>query len=68
MAFNYNPEVAVLMEKIGNNTKVLVITIGIFVLIIAAFLGIFWLFYRLLYGILLRRLYANYSELKKIDL
>ena len=68
MAFNYNPEVAVLMEKIGNNTKVLVITIGVFILIIAAFLGIFWLFYRLLYGILLRRLYANYSELKKIDL
>ena len=28
----------------------------------------FWLFYRLLYGILLRRLYANYKELKKIDL
>lgn len=29
---------------------------------------IFWLFYRLLYGILLRRLYRNYNELKKIDL
>jgi uncharacterized membrane protein len=29
---------------------------------------IFWLFYRLLYGILLRRLNANYKELKKIDL
>jgi len=68
MAFNYNPEVVVLMDKIGNNTKVMVITIGVFALIIAAFLGIFWLFYRLLYGILLRRLYANYSELKKIDL
>ena len=68
MAFNYNPEMVVLMDKIGNNAKVITITIGIFVLIIAAFLGIFWLFYRLLYGILLRRLYANYSELKKIDL
>ena len=68
MAFNYNPEVSVLMDKIGDNTKVMVITIGIFALIIAAFLGIFWLFYRLRYGILLRRLYANYSELKKIDL
>ena len=68
MAFNYNPEVVVLMDKIGNNTKVMVITIGVFALIIAAFLGIFWLFYRLLYGILLRKLYANYSELKKIDL
>jgi hypothetical protein len=28
----------------------------------------FWLFYRLLYGFLLRRLYTNYKELKKIDL
>lgn len=68
MAFNYNPEVSVLLDKIGNNTKVMVVTIAIFALIIAAFLGVFWLFYRLLYGILLRRLYANYSELKKIDL
>lgn len=68
MAFHYNPEVSVLMDKIGDNTKVIIITIGIFTLIIAVFLGIFWLFYRLLYGILLRRLYANYSELKKIDL
>ncbi len=68
IAFAYNPDVAILMNKIGNNTKVMVITIGIFVLIIAAFLGLFWLFYRLIYGTLLRRLFANYNELKKIDL
>ena len=29
---------------------------------------LFWLFYRLLYGILLRKLKRNYEELKKIDL
>ena len=29
---------------------------------------LFWLFYRLLYGILLSRLQRNYKELKKIDL
>lgn len=68
IAFAYNPDVAVLMDKIDNNTKVMVITIGVFVLIIAAFLGLFWLFYRLIYGTLLRRLFANYKELKKIDL
>jgi hypothetical protein len=68
MAFAYNPEVIVLMNKVANNTKVMVITIVVFILIIAIFLGAFWLFYRLLYGILLRRLYANYNELKKIDL
>ena len=68
IAFAYNPDVAVLMDKIGHNTKVMVITIGVFVLIIGAFLGLFWLFYRLIYGTLLRRLFANYKELKKIDL
>jgi hypothetical protein len=68
IAFAYNPDVTVLMDKIGHNTKVMVITIGVFVVIIAAFLGLFWLFYRLLYGTLLRRLLANYKELKKIDL
>lgn len=68
IAFAYNPDIAVLMDKIGHNTKVMVITIAVFVLIIASFLGLFWLFYRLIYGTLLRRLFANYKELKKIDL
>jgi len=68
IAFAYNPDVAVLMNKIGNDTKVMVITISIFVLIIAVFLGLIWLFYSLIYGTLLRRLFANYKELKKIDL
>jgi len=68
MAFNYNPDVVVLLDKMGNNTKVMVFTIVFFILAFVLFLGAFWLFYRLLYGILLRRLYANYKELKKIDL
>ena len=38
---------------------------GFFFVIIILLL--FWLFYRLLYGILLRRLQKNYNELKKID-
>lgn len=39
-------------------------------LIIMAFLicGFLWLFYRVIYGILLRRLYKNYKELEKIEL
>ncbi|SHG65087.1 hypothetical protein SAMN05443549_105232 [Flavobacterium fluvii] len=68
MAFTYNPEVVTLIDKMNNNTKIMVLTIGIFILLIATFMGLFWLFYRLVYGILLRRLYANYKELKKIDL
>jgi hypothetical protein len=68
IAFTYNPDVIVLRDKIASDVKVMAITISILILTVAAFLSIFWLFYRLLYGILLRRLYANYNELKKIDL
>ena len=38
---------------------------GFFFVIIILLL--FWLFYRLLYGILMRRLQKNYNELQKID-
>ncbi|MFV8465142.1 hypothetical protein [Flavobacterium sp. LB1P62] len=68
IAFSYNPDVSILKDKIANDGKIMVLTIGILILTIAVFFGIFWLFYRLLYGILLRKLYANYKELKKIDL
>ena len=68
IAFTYNPDVSILKDKIANDGKIMAITIGILILTIAVFFGIFWLFYRLLYGILLRRLHANYKELKKIDL
>jgi hypothetical protein len=68
IAFSYNPDVSILKDKIANDGKIMAITIGILILTIAVFFGIFWLFYRLLYGILLKRLYANYKELKKIDL
>ncbi|SHM57183.1 hypothetical protein [Flavobacterium xanthum] len=68
IAFVYNPEMEVLKEKIAENNKVMAITIGILLLISLLLFGLLWLFYRLLYGILLRRLYVNYKELKKIDL
>ncbi|WP_367771313.1 hypothetical protein AB3G33_15575 [Flavobacterium sp. WC2421] len=68
IALLYNPETSALMSQITNSGKVMAITIGVLVLTTVAFFGVFWLFYRLLYGILLRRLYANYKELKKIDL
>jgi hypothetical protein len=68
IAFNYNPETAVLRDKLVHNDKVMALTIGILLLVTLAFVGVFWLFYKLLYGILLRRLHANYKELKKIDL
>ena len=68
IAILYNPELNDLRDKIAKNGKVMAITFGILFLTTVLLLGVFWLFYRLLYGILLRRLYVNYKELKKIDL
>ncbi|MDI5899312.1 hypothetical protein [Flavobacterium yafengii] len=68
ITFAYNPEMNVLKDKITTNGKAMAITIGFLILTTLVFFGAFWLFYRVVYGILLRRLYANYKELKKIDL
>jgi uncharacterized membrane protein YedE/YeeE len=68
IALFYNPETIILREKIESNPKIMAITVGILALVTIVLFGLFWLFYRLLYGILLRRLHANYKELKKIDL
>ena len=64
LAFKINPEINKLIE----NEKILIVSIILCVFALGLFLTIFWLFYRLIYGILLRRLLYNYKELKKIDL
>lgn len=40
---------------------------GIFALLFLFFLGLIWLYYRLVYGILIKRLMKNYQELEKIE-
>jgi len=67
IAFVYNPDMEFLREKLAINGKAMFVTIGILFLVILGFFGLFWCFYRIIYGTLLRRLYANYKELKKID-
>ncbi|AWK05118.1 hypothetical protein HYN56_13090 [Flavobacterium crocinum] len=67
VAFVYNPDMEFLRDKLAMNGKAMFVTIGILFLVILGFFGLFWCFYRVLYGTLLRRLYANYKELKKID-
>lgn len=42
--------------------------IGAGLVILTLFLGLIWLFYRLLYGILLKKLHKNYKELKKLEM
>jgi len=67
IAFVYNPDMKFLREKLALNGKAMFVTIGILFLVILGFFGLFWCFYRIIYGTLLRRLYTNYKELKKID-
>jgi len=64
LAFTMNPQIS----QITHNNKAFAITVCVMVVFIAIFVGLFWLFYRLIYGTLLRRLFKNYNELKKIDL
>ena len=64
LAFSLNPKV----HELTLNTKVFTLTILLCGAFLLLFVGLFWLFYRLIYGILLKKLYRNYHELKKIDL
>jgi len=70
MEFEFNPRMQIVKNQIANenNYQTLFVTVGIILLSFIVFIGLVWLFYRLLYGILLRKLYINYKELKKIDL
>ena len=67
-AFAYNPDIAILKDKINHNQMILVMVIIVLIVSVLLILGLFWLFYKLLYGILLKKLTRNYEELKKIDL
>ena len=71
LVFYHNPEFISLMQNaVSNGHKLLfiIITVGASILLIIVIILIFWLFYKLLYGFLLKKLYANYNELRKIDL
>jgi hypothetical protein len=66
----YGPEGKKIMEAAlqdGNTTMFWVMTIAFSIVFIAVFLLLIWLFYKLLYGILLKRLRQNYKELKKLE-
>lgn len=70
MLFYHNGKMIAMLEKAdseGNRMFFLSACTAISILFIAVILFLFWLFYRLLYGILLKRLYVNYNELKKIE-
>ena len=49
------------------NTKKILLIIVLTIIVTALILGLLWLFYQLLYGILLKKLNRNYKELAKLD-
>jgi hypothetical protein len=55
------------MESGTLKTKQLLITGFLISIAIVFILGLYWLFYQLLYGILLRKLKRNHKELAKLD-
>jgi hypothetical protein len=68
ISFKYNPDAAKIADKIGDNYGMQAFIFLFLLLFILLIFGVFWLFYRIVYGRLLKRLLNNYKELKKIDL
>ncbi len=69
--FMYDPNIEILINKVTQNinkTTFYFIAFVFYTLLIFIFLFIIWLFYKLIYGILLKRLNSNYKELQKLDL
>lgn len=68
--FMYDPELIHVIDSYENSGNVgwfYLIYISIALIATGILLVIFWLFYRLIYGMLLRRLKRNYEEIKKLD-
>lgn len=65
VSFSIDPKIQEITET---HQSFYIVAILICLIVIVIFCGLFWLFYRLLYGILLKKLKKNFEELKKIDL
>ena len=69
--FKYDPNLNEVIEKATQNVNPNVFYIVLFaayIVCVMVIIGAIWLFYKLLYGILLKRLNKNYKELEKLDL
>jgi MFS family permease len=65
--FEFNNNIEFHDQVATYNSSQMTIMAVVVVLIMAVFLVVVWLFYKLLYGILLKRLNRNYDELKKLE-
>ena len=69
--FNRDEEMISIIDKASANGelfKFYALSIIIILVVIALLIGVFLLFYYLIYGILLKRLNKNYRELKKLEM
>jgi hypothetical protein len=69
--FNFDPEILKIyheVERKGNETMFIILSLILSLIFIGMFALFIWLFYKLIYGILLKRLYNNYEELKKLEI
>ena len=66
LAVTHNPELSHQITEFSN--KQMFVASAIITVFFAVFIFVIWLFYRLIYGILLRRLNKNYKELKKLEI
>jgi hypothetical protein len=64
-SINFNPEVSKQFAAFNNSQLLIFIIISI--LFIAVVLLVLWLFYKIIYGLLLKRLNKNYNELQKLE-
>ena len=55
-------------NNFGNSGVLFYVTIIFFaIILIGVMIALYWLFYQLLYGILLRKLNKNYKDLSKLE-
>ncbi|WP_298239032.1 hypothetical protein [uncultured Algibacter sp.] len=65
-AFKLDPKASEALEGL-NNTQLALVNL-LMIGITAIFILVIWLFYKLIYGLLLKRLNRNYRELKKLEI
>ena len=64
--YDENPEFH--QQIVEFSTNQMLVLYGFIVLVAGVFLVLLWLFYRLIYGVLLKRLNKNYDELKRLEI
>jgi hypothetical protein len=67
IGFICNPDREMLRQKVSHDNVALVKVLALLVICVGICAVLAWLFYKLVYGTLLRKLLSNYKELKKID-